>query len=140
MMALSGLPPRAIVISYGVFDMLSSDHLARLKVLAGLGHEVIIGCADDAYCADLGIVPRRSFAQRRAALQSCRYVSRVIAQTSAGQQRTDIVNYDVDILAMDSRWVGAFDGLEDVVKVHYLPKRTSPEQHVMADPYFFRAG
>jgi hypothetical protein len=46
----------------------------------------------------------------------------VICTHSLQQMRTDIVNYNVCVFAMDERWQGQFDDLLDIAQVHYLPR------------------
>lgn len=120
-MNIARLAPRRVVLSYGTFDRFTSAHAARLQALSQLGNELIIGCATDAYCTALGVQPLMDFTARREMLESCRFVSRVIAHDSPDQQRTDIVNYNVGMFAMPAEWQGHFDDLQDVAQVYYLP-------------------
>ena len=135
MMRLSRLPPRRVVLSYVVFDLFTPDHVDRLQALAQLGQELIIGCATDALCTQMGISPEMPFETRRDMLASCRYVDHVITQTDRDQQRTDIVNYNVSMLAMESKWQGAFDDLQDVAQVFYLPQTAQKSSLVTVDQH-----
>lgn len=120
MSALS-VPPRRVVLSYGIFDGLPPREARLLQSLSQLGSEVIIGCATDTHCAAMGTKPQLAYEHRRALLESSRFVDRVIAQTSEDQKRTDIVNYNVSVIAMPDSWRGRFDDLQDLAQVIYLP-------------------
>ena len=120
------MPRRRVVLSYGAFDLLTPAHAHTLSALSKLGSEVIIGCASDAFCRAQGFVTRMCFEDRRALLEKCRFVDRVIAQVSLDQMRTDIVNYNVSVIAMGAQHQGQLDNLRDVTQVHYLPQSSSP--------------
>lgn len=119
-MSFAPCPPSRTVLSYGTFDGLGPADVRHLAALSRMGHEVIIGCATDTYCAAIGQQPQMPYAARRALLESCRYVSRVIAQECASQMHTDIVNYNVDALAMGAEFTGLLDHLRDLTQVVYL--------------------
>ncbi|MGB3245512.1 MAG: glycerol-3-phosphate cytidylyltransferase [Sulfitobacter sp.] len=116
------LPSPRVVLSYGVFDRLTPAHAHRLQILSKMGSDLIIGCATDAFCARQGWQPKMRYAQRRALLESCRFVDRVIAQDSLSQKRTDIVNYNACIVALAAQYEGCFDDLRDLAQVRYLPQ------------------
>ncbi len=118
-MTLSKAP--RTVLSYGAFDQFNQNHVMRLRQLAALGDELIIGCATDEHAFSEGYRCVMSFAQRRAMLESCRFVSRVIPEETWEQKHTDIVNYNVSVFAMGAEWQGQFDALQDITQVHYLP-------------------
>ncbi|MBD3663338.1 glycerol-3-phosphate cytidylyltransferase [Sulfitobacter sp. TSTF-M16] len=110
------------MLSYGAFDTFGLQDVEFLRKLSRLGDDVIIGCNSDALCDLQGRPARRSFETRKAMLESCRYVSRVICAESHSQRRTDIVNYNVCVFAMADVWQGAFDDLLDITQVIYLPR------------------
>ncbi|MGJ8545625.1 MAG: adenylyltransferase/cytidyltransferase family protein [Sulfitobacter sp.] len=118
------LPPR-VVLTYGSFDMFHQGHVRLLHHLSSMGTELIVGCATDAYNRTNGRDCLMPYAERRAVLESCRFVSRVIAEESWEQKRSDIVNYNVSVLAMGDEWAGQFDGLGDLAQVIYLPRGQS---------------
>ncbi len=111
-----------IILTYGRFDGFTQQHVQFLRRVSALGHELIIGCTTDALAAQIGFPCTYRFEDRRAVLESCRFVSRVIAQTSLGQKRTDIVNYNIATFAMGDDWKGKFDDLSDLAEVVYLPR------------------
>ncbi|MCR8827224.1 adenylyltransferase/cytidyltransferase family protein [Pseudosulfitobacter koreensis] len=109
------------VLTYGSFDMFDQGDVRLLQRLSQLGDTLIVGCATDAYTRARGIHCTMPFVRRREVLEACRFVSRVIPETSFDQKRSDIVNYDVSVFAMDDRWTGQFDDLGDLTRVIYLP-------------------
>lgn len=109
-----------ILLTYGSFDLFSQNHVRLLRDLSGMCEELIVGCATDSYCmahAEPCAVP---YTDRRAMLDHCRFVSRVIPFETLDQQHTDIVNYNVSALAMGTEWRGKLDGLRDIVKLLYV--------------------
>lgn len=119
------------VLTYGCFDGFRAHHARLLADLSSLGTELIVGCATDAFCAQLGRTSAISFESRRAVLESCRYVSRVIALDSWDQHRTDIVNYNISVLALRSDAPAQVDDLHDIVQVVHLP--SEPSLNLSAD-------
>lgn len=120
-MIMASKAPR-VVLSYGVFDRFNQNHVQRLRHLASLGDELIIGCATDDYAQLEGLHCDVPFAHRRTMLEKCRYVSRVIPEETWEQKHTDIVNYNVSVFAMGAEWEGQFDDLQDITHIHYLPR------------------
>ncbi|KIN72350.1 Glycerol-3-phosphate cytidylyltransferase TagD [Sulfitobacter guttiformis KCTC 32187] len=87
-----------------------------------LGSELIVGCSTDAYNAKMGVPAITPYAQRRLMLESCRFVSRVIAEQEWDQKYADIINYNVSVFAMGEEWTGQFDAFEDITNVVYIPR------------------
>ncbi|MCL4134656.1 UNVERIFIED_CONTAM: hypothetical protein GTU68_054781 [Idotea baltica] len=102
--------------------MFHQGHAQLLQRLSMMGTELIVGCSTDAYSDAIGAPCETSYAQRRLMLESCRFVSRVIAEQDWHQKYTDIVNYNVSVFAMGEEWKGQFDHLEDVTQVVYVPR------------------
>lgn len=111
-----------IVLTYGSFDLFHQGHARLLQRLSMMGSELIVGCSTDAYNDAMGVPAVTPYAQRRLMLESCRFVSRVIAEQEWDQKYTDIINYNVSVFAMGEEWRGQFDHLEDVTQVVYLPR------------------
>lgn len=114
------LGPRRVVLTYGRFDQFSPYHGSFLRRLAALGHELIVGCRTDDFALSEGRACLQPYTQRRNMLESCRFVSRVITEETWDQKHTDIVNYNVSIIAMSSNWAGQFDHLRDITRVQYM--------------------
>ncbi len=111
-----------VVLTYGSFDLFHQGHARLLQRLSMLGSELVVGCSTDAYNEEMGVPAVTSYAQRRLMLESCRFVSRVIAEQEWDQKYTDIINYNVSIFAMGEDWRGQFDQFEDITQVVYLPR------------------
>ena len=111
-----------VVLTYGSFDLFHQGHARLLQRLSMLGSELIIGCSTDAYNEEMGLPAVTSYAQRRLMLESCRFVSRVIAEQEWDQKYTDIINYNVSVFAMGDDWTGQFDHFEDITQVVYVPR------------------
>ena len=111
-----------VVLTYGSFDLFHQGHARLLQRLSMLGSELIVGCSTDAYNEDMGVPSVTSYAQRRLMLESCRFVSRVIAEQDWDQKYTDIINYNVSVFAMGEDWRGQFDNFEDITQVVYVPR------------------
>jgi glycerol-3-phosphate cytidylyltransferase-like family protein len=95
--------------------------VAFLRDLARGADQLIVGCASDALAAADGAPCLMGFDDRRALLERCRHVSRVIAQTGAEQVMTDIVNYNVGVLAVGPEHHGSVEDLQDIAQVLRLP-------------------
>lgn len=113
-------PGHRVVLTYGRFDMFDQHHVNLLRQVSALGDELIVGCATDEFALIEGRPCLQLFDKRRAMLESCRFVSRVIAEETSEQKHTDIVNYNVSVFAMGAEWTGRFDDLRDITKVRYL--------------------
>jgi glycerol-3-phosphate cytidylyltransferase len=109
-----------VVLTYGRFDQFGQHHVRLLQQLSALGDELIVGCATDDFALFEGRPCVQNFETRRAMLESCRFVSRVITEETWEQKHTDVVNYNVSVFAMGAAWVGQFDDLRDLTKVRYL--------------------
>lgn len=122
---MTGIAPSTsrLVLTYGVFDPFSPDHALFLQQARRLGTGLVVGCATDEYCARRGTTIVQRFETRRAILERCRHVSRVIARARLDQHHTDIVNYDIAVLALPEQWQGLFDHLKHLAQVVYLPAR-----------------
>ena len=64
-----------------------------------------------------------SYDQRKALVESIRYVDLVIPETSWEQKISDIHEYHIDTVVMGDDWRGKFDYLErEGAEVVYLPR------------------
>jgi glycerol-3-phosphate cytidylyltransferase len=110
------------VLTYGSFDRFHQGHARLLQRLSMMGSELIVGCSTDEYNARMGLPAVTPYAQRRLMLESCRFVSRVIAEQEYEQKYTDIINYNVSVFAMGEDWTGQFDHFGDITRVVYVPR------------------
>lgn len=111
-----------VVLTYGSFDLFHQGHARLLQRLSMMGTELIVGCSTDAYNEAMGVPAATPYAQRRLMLESCRFVSRVIAEQDHDQKYTDIINYNVSVFAMGDEWQGQFDHFEEITQVVYVPR------------------
>ncbi len=111
-----------VVLTYGSFDLFHQGHAELLQRLSQLGSELIVGCSTDAYNEAMGVPAFMPYAQRRLILETCRFVSRVVAEQDRDQKYSDIINYNVSVFAMGDDWTGQFDHFEDITQVVYVPR------------------
>ncbi|NNE53129.1 MAG: adenylyltransferase/cytidyltransferase family protein [Sulfitobacter sp.] len=123
-----------VVLTYGRFDLFDQDHAQFLRSIRGLGDELIVGCASDTLARAQGTPCQMPFEARRAMLTHCRFVDRVIVQTSEAQKRTDIVNYNVSALVMGEEHLARFDHLSDIAEVRYLPRKRASAAAISWQP------
>ena len=112
------------VITYGTFDLLHYGHINLLKRAKALGDYLIVAISDDSF--NLNEKHKKcyfSYEQRKALVESIRYVDLVIPEVSWGQKRSDMHEYHIDTFVMGDDWNGKFDFLqEEGVSVVYLPR------------------
>ena len=128
-------PARRGVLSFCAFDLSHPRDSDQLRSLTALGNDLIMGCVTDRLAQHLGLPINSCYTQRRTLLEHCRYVDRVVALHSLAQIRSDIVNYNASVFAVDDTWQGQFDGLEDIAQVVYLPRShrmAAPSRHNMS--------
>lgn len=113
---------RRVVLSYCQFDPLNGHDARFLKRASALGDELIIGCATDQFAHSHGLFGLATFEQRKAVLESCVHVDRVIALRDIGQIRTDIVNYNAAIVALGADDQTGCGDLHDIAQVHLMPR------------------
>ena len=112
------------VITYGTFDLLHYGHINLLRRAKALGDYLIVVISSDEFNWN---EKRKkcyfSYEQRKALVESIRYVDLVIPEESWDQKRTDMHEYHVDTFVMGDDWKGKFDFLEEEgVEVVYLPR------------------
>jgi glycerol-3-phosphate cytidylyltransferase len=116
-------PVARTILTYGGFDGFHTGHGDWLRQLSRLGSDLVVGCHSDAFCTRLGQPAQKGFAARRAVLERCRFVSRVIPLETWDQTRSDIVNYNVSVLALPEHIRLPMSGLDEIVQVLRLPMR-----------------
>ncbi|MDF1728789.1 MAG: adenylyltransferase/cytidyltransferase family protein [Sulfitobacter sp.] len=128
------LPPRRIVLTYGRFDLFDQDHAHFLRHLRTMGEEIIVGCTSDSLASQQGRPCQMPYTARRAMLEHCRFVDRVIPHTHAAQFRGDIVNYNVSTLVMGQEDRKLYDSARDLADVQYIPRRFASDQAIEWQP------
>jgi len=114
---------KKIVITYGTYDLLHIGHINLLKRAKALGDYLIVGLSTDEFNRIKNKECFLPYVQRKAVLETIKYVDKVIPEENWEQKVTDIKNNKVDIFVMGSDWKGKFDDLNKYCKVIYL-KRT----------------
>ena len=110
------------VITYGTYDLLHWSHIRLLKRAKELGDYLIVGLSTDPFNDGKGKSAYHPYEERKAMLESIRYVDLVIPEESWEQKRKDIVTYQADVFVMGDDWKGSFDDLSDLCEVIYLPR------------------
>ncbi len=112
------------VITYGTFDLLHYGHINLLRRARELGDYLVVALSTDEFnWNEKQKTCYFSYEQRKALLESIRYVDRVIPETCWEQKRRDIHDYDIDVFVMGDDWRGKFDFLkEEGAEVVYLTR------------------
>ena len=112
------------VITYGTYDLLHYGHINLLKRAKALGDYLIVAISTDEFNWEQ---KRKkcyfSYEQRKALVESLRFVDLVIPEKSWDQKRSDMHEYHIDTFVIGEDWEGKFDFLRDEgVEVVYLPR------------------
>ncbi|MCR5047386.1 MAG: glycerol-3-phosphate cytidylyltransferase [Saccharofermentans sp.] len=112
------------VITYGTFDLLHYGHINLLRRAKALGDYLIVVISTDEF--NWNEKHKKcyfSYEQRKALVESIRYVDLVIPEESWTQKKSDMHEYHIDTFVMGDDWKGKFDFLKDEgVEVVYLPR------------------
>ncbi|MBQ3016473.1 MAG: glycerol-3-phosphate cytidylyltransferase [Clostridia bacterium] len=112
------------VITYGTFDLLHYGHINLLKRAKELGDYLIVCVSTDEF--NWNEKKKKSYftyEQRKALLESIRYVDLVIPEETWEQKRNDIHEYHIDTFVIGDDWKGKFDYLKDEgCEVIYIPR------------------
>lgn len=111
------------VITYGTFDLFHEGHYRLLQRAKELGDYLIVGVTTEAYDkarGKLNVVD--SLVTRIENIQKTGFADEIIIEETPGQKVNDIRKFHIDIFAIGSDWVGAFDYLKDYCKVVYLER------------------
>ena len=112
------------VITYGTFDLLHYGHINLLKRAKEKGDYLVVALSTDEF--NWNEKQKKcyfTYEQRKALLESIRYVDLVIPEENWEQKRTDIHEYHIDTFVMGNDWEGEFDFLkEEGCEVVYLPR------------------
>ena len=111
----------ARVITYGTFDLFHEGHYRLLQRAKALGNYLIVGVTTEAYDkarGKLNVVD--SLVTRIENVKKTGFADEIIIEETQGQKVNDIRKFHIDIFAIGSDWVGAFDYLKDYFQVVYL--------------------
>jgi glycerol-3-phosphate cytidylyltransferase len=110
------------VLTYGTFDYLHIGHVNILRRAKALGDYLVVGLSTDEFNWLKHKQSHSSFEERKAILESIRYVDLVIPEATWEQKPDDIRKHSIDIFVMGDDWEGKFDSLRDYCEVAYLPR------------------
>lgn len=112
------------VITYGTYDLLHYGHINLLKRAKALGDYLVVVLSTDEF--NWNMKQKKcyfTYEQRKALLESIRYVDLVIPEESWEQKVHDVHEYHIDTFVMGDDWKGKFDFLkEEGVDVVYLER------------------
>ena len=112
------------IITYGTFDLLHYGHINLLKRAKALGDYLIVAVSTDEFNHNQKNKSCYfSYEQRKALVESVRYVDLVIPEASWEQKKSDMHEYHIDTFVIGDDWEGKFDYLQDEgVEVVYLSR------------------
>ena len=110
------------VITYGTFDLLHIGHINLLRRARELGDYLLVALSTDEFNIQKHKESYHPYEERKAILESIRYVDEVIPECEWEQKIRDVVDNDIDVFVMGSDWEGKFDFLKDYCEVIYLPR------------------
>ena len=110
------------VITYGTFDILHVGHINLLRRARALGDRLVVGLSSDEFNQSKHKSSLLNFENRKAVLESIRFVDQVFAEHTWDQKPGDIQTYGADIFVMGHDWEGKFDFLSRFCEVQYLPR------------------
>lgn len=111
------------VITYGTFDLLHIGHINLLKRARSLGDRLIVAISTDEFnLIEKDKTCANSYEDRKAILESLRFVDQVIPEVNWEQKNSDVITHNVDVFVIGDDWEGHFDFLKDKCEVVYLPR------------------
>ncbi|PID97812.1 MAG: glycerol-3-phosphate cytidylyltransferase [Actinobacteria bacterium] len=111
------------VITYGTYDLLHYGHIELLRRAKALGDYLVVVLSSDEFNAGKGKKAYFSYDERKAMLESIRYVDLVVPEMTWEQKTDDVKKYAIDVFVMGDDWTGKFDEqLKDLCEVVYLPR------------------
>lgn len=112
------------VITYGTYDLLHYGHINLLRRAKALGDYLIVAISTDEF--NWNSKQKKcyfTYEQRKALVESIRYVDLVIPEENWEQKKSDMHEYHIDTFVIGDDWEGKFDFLKDEgVEVVYLPR------------------
>lgn len=110
------------VITYGTFDILHAGHINLLRRARALGDRLVVGLSTDAFNAGKHKSALLTYENRKAVLESIRYVDLVFPEETWEQKQDDIRRHGATTFVIGDDWRGRFDFLSELCTVHYLPR------------------
>lgn len=111
------------VITYGTFDLFHQGHYNIIKRAKALGDYLIVGVTSESYDIERGkLNVRDSLLKRIENVRKTGFADEIIIEEYQGQKVSDIIKYNIDVLAVGSDWRGKFDYLKNYCDVQYLER------------------
>jgi glycerol-3-phosphate cytidylyltransferase len=110
------------ILTYGTFDLFHPGHVALLRRAKEMGTRLVVGLSTDEFNAIKGKQSVMGYEDRKAVLESCRYVDLVIPESHWDQKPDDAVRHQADVFVMGDDWAGKFDFMSDQCHVVYLSR------------------
>ena len=93
-----------IVYTGGTFDLFHAGHVAFLERCSRFG-SVVVSLNTDEFIRDYkGRAPVMSYNERKAVLEGCKWVWRVVPNTGGADSRTAITEVEPDLIIIGSDW------------------------------------
>ena len=122
-----------IIYTQGSYDILHRGHIilfSKCRKLAGKDGKVIVSVlSDESYLKYRGHPPAKIFEDRKATIESCRYVDLVIEGNNR-KTKQEIKKYKVDIVVVGSDWAS-----KNIYK-QYRMKADELDPLLVYNPYF----
>jgi len=110
------------IITYGTFDILHVGHINLLRRARALGDRLIVGLSTDEFNQGKHKSSLLDYDERKAVLESVRYVDLVFPESTWDQKISDVKKYQVSTFVIGDDWRGKFDFLFDYCEVVYLSR------------------
>lgn len=110
------------VITYGTFDLFHYGHINLLKRARSEGDYLVVAVSSDEFNLLKGKKCYFSYEERRAIVESIKYVDEVIKEDNWEQKIDDIVSHGISTFVIGDDWNGKFDYLKDYCEVKYLAR------------------
>lgn len=110
------------VITYGTYDLLHIGHINLLKRAKALGDYLVVALSTDEFNLGKHKTALLGYEQRKAILESIKYVDEVIPEENWKQKIEDVKKHNIDIFVMGDDWKGEFDFLKKYCEVIYLER------------------